>query len=141
MPPLPPPLMRMPLMAAMKTDPSLLSLSSIKSDAEPSPFPCPSSLSPRAFLLAVEHVPSPAPSPIRWTVHTPRWCLPLRSLSTPLWTEAGAAPCSLSCLAAHRRRTQTLTDDYVVPCPSNTLPRRRSSKTAVHPKVVINPKS
>jgi hypothetical protein len=102
MPPLPPPLMRMPLMAAMKTDPSLLSLSSIKSDAEPSPFPCPSSLSPRAFLLSVEHVPSPAPSPIRWTVHAPRRCLPLRSLSTSLWTEAGAAPCSLSCLAAHR---------------------------------------
>jgi hypothetical protein len=39
------------------------------------------------------------------------------------------------------RRTQTLTDDYIVPCPSNTLPHRRSSKTAVHPKVVINPKS
>jgi hypothetical protein len=41
----------------------------------------------------------------------------------------------------HWRRAQTLTDDYVVPCPSNTLPRRRSSKTAVHPKVENNPKS
>jgi hypothetical protein len=41
----------------------------------------------------------------------------------------------------HRRRAQTLTDDYAVPCPSNTLPRRRSSKTAVHPKVENNPKS
>jgi hypothetical protein len=30
---------------------------------------------------------------------------------------------------------------YAVPCPSNTLPRRRSSNTAVHPKVENNPKS
>jgi hypothetical protein len=49
------------------------------------------------------------------------------SLLTPLWTEAGVAPCSSACLAAHRRRAQTLTDDYVVPCPSNSLPRRHSS--------------
>jgi hypothetical protein len=41
----------------------------------------------------------------------------------------------------HRRRAQTLTDDYAVPCPSNTLPRRRSSKTAIHSKVENNPKS
>jgi hypothetical protein len=121
MPPLPPPLMRMPLMAAMKTDPSLLSLSSIKSDAEPSPSPCPSSLSPRAFLLlAVEHVPSPAPSLIRWTVHAPRRCLPLRSLTVDVVMD-GSRSSALLAIVPRGRRVQT-PSNLVVPYPSSHSP-------------------
>jgi hypothetical protein len=48
------------------------------------------------------------------------------------------------CLAVRGSSPETCPNThcyYAVPCPSNTLPRRRSSKTAVHPKVENNPKS
>jgi hypothetical protein len=85
---------------------------------------------PRAFLLlAVEHVPSPAPSPIRWTVHAPRRCLPLHSLTVNAVVDGSRSSDLLAVVPRYRVSSET--------CPNPVKPRRSLpvEPFAVHPRL------
>jgi hypothetical protein len=58
----------------------------------------------------------PAPSPIRWTVHAPRRCLPLPSLTVDAVVDGSRSSALLAVVPRYRASSET--------CPNPVKPRR-----------------
>jgi hypothetical protein len=92
------------------------------------------SSSPSSSLSHISYSPeqpylSPAPSPIRWTVHAPRRCLPLRSLTVDAVVDGNRSSALLAVVTRYRVSSAT--------CPNLVKPRRPLpvEPFVVHPRL------